>query len=157
MSNGTQNPIAYSHYHTGRELFRTYGRQAIASAKSEFAEAIALDPSFARAYGWLAYVHLEEVQEGWSADPESSFTAALNLANKGVELAEEDYYTHWNLATILTGKGDFESANASFQKALELNSNDPDLLADIADKYSYEGEPDKAIDAMQQARGADCA
>jgi tetratricopeptide (TPR) repeat protein len=151
MANGTQNPIAYSHYQTGRELFRTYGRQAIASAKSEFAEAIAVDPTFARAYGWLAYVHLEEVQEGWSEDPEASFISAVNLANKGVELGEHDYYNHWNLAAVLTGTADFDSANQSFDKALALNSSDPDLLADLADKCSYEGDPDKAIGLMQQA------
>jgi len=134
-------------------MFRTYGRQGIALAKSEFAEAIGLDPGFARAYGWLGYVHLEEVQEGWSDNVEASFTSAVELASKGVTLAPDDYYTHWNLAAIFTGQGEFGPAQDEFDKALKLNPSDPDLLADLADKCSYEGNPEQAIDLIHQAIG----
>jgi adenylate cyclase len=150
MGNGTQNPIAFAHYQTGRELFKTYTRQGAAAAKNEFSEAIALDTGFARAYGWLAYVHLEEVQQGWSIDVDKSWVAALDLAAKGVELAPLDYYPHWNYATVLLGHGDFEDAEAEFDKALGLSS-DPDLLADVADKLSYRGDPEAAIKMIDRA------
>jgi len=150
MGNGTQNPVAFAHYQTGRELFKTYSRQGATAAKNAFSEAIALDPNFARAYGWLAYVHVEEVQQGWSNDPDKSWDSALALALKGVELAPEDYYTHWNYATVLLGHSDFEDAEAEFDKALGL-SNDPDLLADVADKLSYRGDPEAAIQMIDRA------
>lgn len=148
-----KNQNAYDHYLKGRELFRAYTREGVSAAKSEFSEAIGLDPELARAYGWLGYAHLEEVQEGWTQDVNDSITAAVNLATKGVQLAPDDYYTHWNLATIHLGQKEMQKAQEEFEKAQALNPNEPDLLADIADMLSYQGDPDKAIEHMQRAMG----
>jgi tetratricopeptide (TPR) repeat protein len=151
MTISTQNTTAYEHYVKGRELFRTFTRAGVTAAKSEFSEAIGLDPGLARAYGWLGYVHLEEIQEGWTTDVENSFTSAVELASKGVELAPDDYYTHWNLATIFAGQKETSQAQDEFDRALALNPNEPDLLADIADMLSYQGEPESAIEHMERA------
>jgi adenylate cyclase len=110
-----------------------------------------LDPGFARAYGWLGYAHLEEIQEGWTTDVAKSLASAKELAAKGVELAADDYYAHWNQATILLGAKEFEAAAEAFERALALNPNEADLLADVADMFSYRGQPDEAIDRMQRA------
>ena len=151
MATRTLNPAAYDHYLKGREVFRTFSRVGVAAAKSEFAEAIGLDPDFARAYGWLGYVHLEEIQEGWTADVEKSFATAIELGSKGVDLARDDYYTHWNLATIYVGHGEFAAAQKEFDEALVLNPNEADLLADVADMCSYQGQPDEAIEHIERA------
>jgi adenylate cyclase len=151
MTKGTQNAIAYNHYVRGRELFKTFTREGVTAAKGEFSEAIGLDSSFARAYGWLGYAHLEDIQEGWSPDVEKSFEYAIEFASQGVELAPEDYYTHWNLATIYAGKKDFELAQKEFDEALARNPNEADLLVDVADMLSYQGRPDEAIEHIERA------
>jgi adenylate cyclase len=147
----TNNMTAYDHYLRGRERFRTFTREGVADAKGEFSKAIAIDPGFARAYGWLGYGHLEEIREGWTADLEESSRSAVENASKGVELAPGDYYTHWNLASVYAGLNMTEKAFDEFNQALALNPNDPDLLVDIADKLSYEGKAEQAIEQIERA------
>jgi Tfp pilus assembly protein PilF len=151
MVSETQSPVAYDHYSRGRALFRTLTRENNEAAKREFSEAIRLDPNFARAHGWLAYAHLEDIQEGWTDDPARSAALSLGLAVKGVDLGRNDYYTHWNLAAIHAGLKDMERALAEYNAALALNSTDADLLADIADMLSYRGEADKAVEQIRRA------
>jgi adenylate cyclase len=55
MTNGTGNATAYDRYLKGRRAFYTYTQDGIDTAKSEFSEAIRLDPTFAQAYGWLVH------------------------------------------------------------------------------------------------------
>ena len=143
--------MAYDHYARGCNLFRTFSRAGAAAAKTAFADAIASDPNFARAYGWLGYVHHAEIQEGWSTDVKKSFDSALELGSRGVELAPDDYYTHWNLASIYVGHKNFEAGQKEFELALALNPNDADMLADIADMYSYQGKADKGVEYVERA------
>ncbi len=150
--NGTKNESAYDHYLKGRQIFYTYTHEGNEAAKTEFAEVIRLDPNFARAYGWLGYTHLQDIQEGWTDNVEKSAALALALATKGVDLDPDDYYTHWNLASIYAGRKDMERALKEYNRALALNSNDADLLAEMADLFSYKGEPDRAIEQIERAK-----
>jgi adenylate cyclase len=151
-ANGTDNANAYDHYLKGRQLFFEYTQEAVKAAAAEFSEAIRLDPDFAQAYGWLGYVYLTEVQEGWASDAARNLALALQLASKGVSLAPDDYYTHWSLASIYAGRKSMALALEEYNKALALNSNDADMLAEMADMLSYGGEPDKAIRQIQRAK-----
>ena len=152
MSNGTANANAYDHYLKGRQAFYTYTHEGNEAAKSEFSEAIRLDSKFAQAYGWLGYTYLDEIQEGWAIDIDKNYALALQLASKGVELAPDDYYTHWNLASIYAGQKDMGRALEEYNKALSLNSNDADMLADMADTLSYQGDAIKAIKQIEEAK-----
>ena len=151
-SNKTNNASAYDHYLKGRQLFYIYTPDSNKAAKVEFAETIRLDANFARAYGWLGYTYLVDIQEGWTDNGERSAALALELATKGVDLGPEDYYTHWNLASIYAGRKDMERALKEYSTALALNSNDADLLAEMADLFSYQGEADRAVEQIERAK-----
>jgi len=151
MSDDARCKLAYSHYLKGRDLFRTYTRDGVAAAKREWSEAISLDPELSRAYGWLAYALLEEVQQGWASDVAENLDAALDLAKKGVATGPADYYAHWNLATVHLGRKEMPEAHEEFDKALALNPDEPDLLADVADMLSYEGKGGEAVELMMKA------
>jgi adenylate cyclase len=151
-ADATQNATAYDHYLKGRQLFYNYTREDVAAARQEFTSAVGLNPGFARAYGWLGYTHLEDIQEGWTDDVKKSGAAALDWAQKGAELDSADYYTHWNLAAVLAGLKDMERARTEYEAALALNGNDADLLADMADMLSYSGEPLRAIEQIERAK-----
>jgi tetratricopeptide (TPR) repeat protein len=151
MKSGTDDATAYDHYLLGRHSFNTYTQDGFETAKREFSEATRIDPTFAQAYGWHGYVYLAEIQEGWATDVEANLTLALQLASKGVELAPDDYYTHWNLASIYVGRKEMRRALEEYNKALEMNPNDADLLAEMADMLSYQGNADKAIEQIERA------
>ena len=148
----TASATAYDRYLKGRHVFYEYTQEAIEEAKAEFSAAIKLDPKFAQAYGWLGYVYLTEVQEGWASDAQRNLTLALELASRGVELAPDDYYTHWNLASVYAGRKEMDPARDEYNRALALNANDADLLAEMADMLSYRGEPEKAIEQITRAK-----
>jgi Predicted integral membrane protein len=148
----TANVTAYDRYLKGRHVFYEYTQEAVEAAKAEFSAAIKLDPKFAQAYGWLGYVYLTEVQEGWATDAPSNLSLALQLALRGVELAPDDYYTHWNLASVYAGRKEMDLAMEEYNRAISLNANDADLLAEMADMLSYRGEPQKAIKQIARAK-----
>jgi adenylate cyclase len=151
MTPGTGDASAYDHYLLGRQKFNTYTQDGFEAAKREFSEATRIDPTFAQAYGWKGYVYLAEVQEGWATDVEANLDLALQLASKGVELAPDDYYTHWNLASIYVGRKNMQMALEEYNRALALNPNDADMLAEMADMLSYQGDADKAIEQIKRA------
>jgi adenylate cyclase len=140
---------AYEKYLKGRMVFRTLTRESNLAAKAAFGEAIELDPGFARAYGWLGYAHLQDVHDGWTGNPDNSKEQALSLAKQGVGIDGKDYYTHWNLASVLAGLGETGTAIKEYEAARALNPADADLMADMADLMSFQGGASAAAAAKQ--------
>ncbi|MEY9197432.1 adenylate/guanylate cyclase domain-containing protein [Sinorhizobium sp. CCBAU 05631] len=148
MQDPTDSAEAYDHYLKGRQLFDLYTREGNAGAKQEFSRAIALDPKFARAYSWAGYAHLEDYKQGWADSPE----LASRLATQAVSLAPDDYYTHWTLASVYMELKDTAAARREYDRAYELNANDPDLLAERADMLSFQGNTANAIADIERAK-----
>ena len=158
MTDETNKEIARVSYMKGRELFRDYTREGNQAAKEEFAAATRLNPNLARAHGWLGYTYLVDIQEGWSSNPKLSARQALDSAEEGIRLDKNDYYTHWNLASICAGIHKIlpdlhllEKAVDEYKIAIEKNPNDPDVLIDKADMLSYNGDADEAIKLILEA------
>ncbi|MDI7860473.1 adenylate/guanylate cyclase domain-containing protein [Rhizobiaceae bacterium n13] len=148
MQNPTDNAEAYDHYLRGRQLFDLYTREGNASAKEAFSRAIELDPNFARAYSWAGYTDLEDYKQGWSDNTDS----AVRLATQAVTLGPDDYYTHWTLASVYMELKDMVGASREYNRARELNANDPDLLAERADMLSFQGDTAGAIADIERAK-----
>jgi adenylate cyclase len=144
---------AYAKYLEGRQAFKKFTKASNDAAKQAFDEATKLDRNFARAFGWLGYAHLQDVQDGWTGNPEGSKKQAKEFAVHGVEIDPNDYYTHWNLASVLAGLQDVEGAAKEYEEAKKINPDDADLLADMADLLSYQGG-DKARQAAAQIEQA---
>ena len=66
----------------------------------------------------------------WSDDPAQSVTLAFDWARKAVAADPQEYNAHWVLGDAYQAKGEPQQALASYQKALSLNPNDPELLQD---------------------------
>ncbi len=111
--------------------------------------AIELDESYARPWGWLAYYHVQSWLHGWSGD--DALKTAEEMAGKAVALDPADHDTHWALGSVLYNSGQVDQARASYEKALELNVNDADLHAEMADMLSYTGEHLEAISRIKFA------
>ncbi len=148
MQNPTDNPEAYDHYLKGRALFALYTRQGNTDAQKEFARAIQLDPKFARAYAWAGYAALEDYKQGWTDNADQ----AVALATQAVTMDNDDYYTHWTLASVRMELNDMAGARTEYDRAYALNVNDPDLLAERADMLSFEGDTGAAIADIEKAK-----
>ena len=114
-------------------------------------EVTRLEPSFARAHSWFGYAILENYKENWG-DPQESLRLAKEEILKGVELAPNDYYTHWTLASFYMEVKDMEGSRGEYEIALGLDPNDADLLAGFSDLLSFEGKPPEAIAQIERAK-----
>ncbi len=114
-------------------------------------KSIVLDPDDVGARVLLAWVYWRKFWVFWTEDGEKSLDMALEQARKAVELDRSDYRGHWVLGGALRVRGDNDTAMAEYERAFDLNPNDPDMLADWGEFLSYSGQPEKAVAQLERA------
>jgi len=140
---------AYEAYLRGMHLYSTRSADELAASRAWFDRAVELDPLYARAWGALAYVYVQEWLNGWRDD--SVLELAERYAHKAVELDPNDYMPHSFLAFCCLNARNFELAMAEYERAYALNPSDADLLADISEALVYVGRHGEAIQHIQRA------
>jgi len=152
----TQSLEAYDAYISGRVLLRSYFeeeerlRQAIAS----FDRAIELDPEFAEAFAERAVALLNmywyTAAEGrWREAADESLRKAEALAPDAPEtLSARGFYHYW-------GYLDYDRADASFLRALEIAPNYVDALNGKGFNARRAGRFDETIALLEKAHRVD--
>ena len=107
---------AYEAYLKGMNAFTFENRAGLEESRAWFERAIELDPSFARAWGYLGYCEARGVMCGWR-DVAVLVDAEAN-AQRAVELAPDDYSVHWDFAFVHLNRGEFERANSGIRTRL---------------------------------------
>ena len=124
---------------------------AIKEARRLFEQAIAVDQHFARPYVGQALAHLSE----WACFSWNHWfflkKDALEMARTAVQLDDHDNRAHCMLGVARIYAGDYGTAKKSFQKALELNPNDCDVLAHAACALALIGDHETAVNAGRRA------
>jgi len=151
MRTGTENLNAYDYYLKGRDVYFRYTKKANAEAASLFQKAMDLDPNWDMPYGWMAWVHATDAMYGWSDNPEKSLELALKLAQKCYAMSDKGYKAHWLLGYVYLQLRDFDRATTEYDRALALNSNDADFLAQMARALTYLGRSEQAIAQLKKA------
>jgi len=151
MRKGPDNLDAYDYWLRGRNAWFRWTKEANAQAGSHYQKAMELDPSWARPYGYMAWVHVNDWRYGWSENPEKSMELALEWAQKCYALDPDDYKTHWTLGFVYLYLQDFDRAIAGYERALELNSNDADFLAEMSVSLNYLGRSEESITQLKKA------
>ena len=142
---------AYENLMRGMMHKERFLREDNVIARRYFETAIELDPNFALAYGWLAWTHFFDVYMGWGADPAAALERTFAHARTSVQLDPDLDFAHWALGAAHLASGQNAHALTAFERALELNPNNSDVLANTAWPLSFRGEPDKAIANMTLA------
>jgi adenylate cyclase len=119
------------------------------AARDWFRRATELDPGYARAWGWLGYTEMNRVLEGWTDS--SVATLAEEFAKKAVSLDAADYDTHWALAFIYAKTDRPQLGLAEFERALALNPNDANMLAEMSGLLTAVGRHDEAVAQVRRA------
>ena len=152
----TQSLEAYDAYISGRVLLRSYFeeegrlRQAVAS----FDQAIRLDPEFAEAYAERAValltIYWYTAAEGlWREAADESLRKAEALAPDAPEtLSARGFYHYW-------GYLDYDRADASFLRALEIAPNYVDALNGKGFNARRAGRFDEATALLEKAYRVD--
>ncbi|MEK9660523.1 MAG: tetratricopeptide repeat protein [Alphaproteobacteria bacterium] len=123
---------------------------AHADARDLLERAIALDPSYADAYAQLANIYLAEYRFEFNPRPDP-LGRAMTMAQKAIELDPQNATAHCWLAIVHFFRRENERFVAESNRALALNPNDAETLANIGHYYAFMGEFDRGCELIEQA------
>jgi adenylate cyclase len=146
---GTDNLEAYDYYLRGRQLQWQRSKEANQEARPLLERAIKLDPQFARAYSVLAGVHVLDYVNHWRNPPEDSLHRAHELAQRAVELDDDEPDAHVALGLITMRQHDRAMAEA--RRALALDPNHAWAHSLLGQVLYYSGRSQDAIEPLQAA------
>ena len=141
----TESLAAYDYFLLGRKAQSIYTKETMTEARRLFEKAIELDSNYAHAYVSLGFIHTYLHAYGWTEDTDRSLEIALEMARKAAALKPDDYSSHWILGRAYKKIRDFDRSMAEYERALELNSNDASLLAEMVEILVQTGRAEDAI------------
>jgi len=147
----TINPDAYEACLKGQFFYWKFTEAGFKSAVDYLEQAIDIDPNYAEAHAWLCGAYWLPSIWGYSR-PEESFSKARSAANTAIKLDETCAGAHRAVGWIaLAYDWEWQTAKQSFERARELNPNDPEVYSGLAWYLTVSGRFDEAIEMMRTA------
>lgn len=147
----TDNVEAYTYYLMGRELLYRSSTESFKRAREMFRKAVALDPSYARAWAGIAdsntFLYLRTLEQLSVDDIFAASERALALDNN---LAE----AHASRGAALTADQRYSEAATEFEKAINLDPNSFEAYYFYARACIFEGKLEQAAHLMERAAAA---
>ncbi len=134
-----------------RRYTATLSAKMHAEARDLLEKAIALDPNYADAHALLANVYLAEHRFDTNPRP-NPVGRALKMAETAILLDPQNAYAHCWCAIVHFFRGENGKFEAEAQRALSLNPNDPEILADIGHYLAFMGEFERGIELSRRAQ-----
>lgn len=114
---------AWARFHLGLDHMYRFTPQDNALAAAFFAQALELEPYFARALGGLSFTHFQNAFMRFGEDPAVEAEAARTLAQRAVETDRIDPFAHFNMGRSLWLDGQLDDSIAWFDRATGLSPN----------------------------------
>jgi adenylate cyclase len=146
-----QNFQAYDYFQRGIDVFNLFTKGCTATAIQWFEKAIERDPSYGKPYAKIAWAHLVDVWLGWSEDTEFSMAEALKFATAAIQHDDDEAWGYWAMAGYHMFGGHHDRAITAYQRALELNPNDADVLNDFGQCLSFAGRATEGVEVVHKA------
>jgi TolB-like protein/class 3 adenylate cyclase len=148
----TESLDAYDYYLRGVASAIPYTREGDNEALRLFYRAIELDPDFAVAYGWAAWIFVTRKSNGWMTDRALEIAEAVRLGRRAVELGDDDAAALcWGGFALAYVAYELDDGIAYVARALVLNPNLAAAWYVSAWLRVYIGEPEDAIERLARA------
>jgi tetratricopeptide (TPR) repeat protein len=145
------DPEAYETYLKGQFHWGKMGPGDLETALQYFESAMEKDPDYVPAHVGTAMVWATLSQFGAVPHSEAN-PKAKAAALRAVELDSSLAMAHFALASVRTwGEWDWEGADEAFQRAIELDPNDPETLAGYSHFLNIMKRPDEALAKIERA------
>jgi TolB-like protein/Tfp pilus assembly protein PilF len=151
---GTTNLAAYDLFLQGRYFFSNGSPSALRRAASLFQQAIAKDPSFARAHAELAMSYLLLSRYG-GAHSDSAVALGEKSATRALELDPDNAEAHLALGDVRIHQWRWAEAERELDHSLELDPQNPLVHLWHADLFLGLGQVDQAVDHAKMAYDLD--
>ena len=145
------NMGAYDLLLRGRAHYLEWSPEDNRAAKDLLERAIELDPNYAPAYAILAETNYVQWLCGWHPNLGDCFDRFCTLAERSVSLDDADSRTHTVMGHASHYRRDYDRARFHLERALVLNSNDTRVLVYMAMFDLCTGNPERAIQRMNEA------
>ena len=142
---------AWEAHHRGLWHMYRFSKTDNESARQFFAQAVDLDPTFARAYAGLSFAHFQNAFLGWKK-PGPEIDLAFGAAGRGLMADDRDPAAHWSMGRALWLRGTQDQAVTELERAVELSPNFATAHYNLAFVHSQSGDPRVAIEFSDRSR-----
>jgi TolB-like protein/class 3 adenylate cyclase/Tfp pilus assembly protein PilF len=151
----SDNPEAFQLYLQGKFYGERVTQADSDKAIELFKRALAIDPDFALA--WAGLSHIYQSQAGYGFAPiNEGFERAREAAQRALQLAPDLAEAHIQLGLVLEGHDwDFNAAEASFRRAVELAPGNAHALRTAAQLARVLGRVDEGLELIGKAIAVD--
>jgi len=147
-SKTTDNLSAYENTLRGQHLMHNYAERDYAAARQFFEHAIRLDPNFARAHAWMAYVEVSAFN--WNMSP-GKLDHALRTGEAALALDDHESKSHLAVGVARLFRSEHDKAEYHLGRAAELNPNDDLIMIEKSRYLMYSNEPMEGVTTARQA------
>jgi adenylate cyclase len=147
----TESLAAYDYVLRGDEDLWLYTKERTARSRDMYSKALELDPRYARAYVGVACSYASDWGFLWGEDPDEDLNRAFEYAQKAVALDDTESRAHWVIAKVQVFRKEYAQARRHQQRAVALNPNDADALAEGSYVVSLLGDHQEAIELGEKA------
>ena len=142
---------AYGLILRGQNLSLSYRREANLHARRLFEHAAEIDPGYGRCYAGMSRTFNFAWRYRWVDLPEAALDKAVDLALTAIAHDAFDARGYGELGFARLYKKQHDDSMAAYERAIDLNPNDADLLAEMANAVSCAGHPEQAVDLVKRA------
>ena len=137
--------------------FAYYGKltpETHLAARDCLERAVELDPGYAEAWGWLAYMYVDETRFGFNARPEQydSFQRASEAAQRAAGLDSTNQTAQAALALVHYTRRDMDQFRAALERTLKANPNNAGWVAFMGVLLANSGEWERGRQLIQKAQ-----
>ncbi len=142
---------AWEAHHRGLWHVYRFNKTDNERARQFFAQAVELDPTFARAYAGLSFAHFQNAFLGWKK-PEVEIDRAFEAAGKSVMTDDRDPAAHWAMGRALWLRGEQDQAVTELERSVDLSPNYAMAHYTLAFVHGQSGDPRAAISFSDHSR-----
>jgi len=146
----TENVEAYDVFLRGATYFTRGTREANAQARQLFEHAVALDPTYAEAYAFLAGTYRVEWLNRWSQDPQT-LERAFELAQQALALDDTLPSAYVVLGWIYWEKLQYEQALTEIERGIAREPSNAHNYAVQGEILRSMGRPEEALRSLEKA------
>ena len=149
----THSLDAYEARLLASEYWRNPTNEAHRKTTRLLERAVDLDPNYGGAWAMLAILYADEVRFGFHREERKSppLDRALDAAKKAVAIDPKDAAGYHALFTTHFHRNELSAFKSAAERALALNPNYPDLLADYGTCVGFAGEHERGLAYIRKA------